>query len=255
MKYYATCFYLLFCLTACSQTTSNTSGGNHPDELQNIPQYFDWQEKDIMTPVKHQMSLGSCGVFAGVVVFEALIKKETGKTVDLSEQQIINGSPDWVPSGISSVNALKFMVENGLVLEKRLPYQDKKTSKMPDGSPDYVLSEYQSVVTDKLPLPEKKQTIKQAVLEYGPVATNMIFFEDLDRYTNGVYIHDGISEEQGGHWVVIVGWKDDQQVKNGGYWICRNSWGENWEENGYFNIAYGECGVDDFWFVYGIFNP
>jgi len=92
-------------------------------------------------------------------------------------------------------------------------------------------------------------------LKYGPVATNMIFFEDLDRYTGGVYIHDGKSEEQGGHWVVIVGWKDHPEVKNGGYWICRNSWGEKWGENGYFKIPYGECGIDDFWFVYGIFNP
>jgi len=56
---------------------------------ENIPSRFDWRDKDIMTPVKHQMNLGSCGVFAAVAVFESLIKKETGKTVDLSEQQII----------------------------------------------------------------------------------------------------------------------------------------------------------------------
>ncbi len=31
-----------------------------------IPSGFDWRDKDIMTPVKHQMNLGSCGVFAAV---------------------------------------------------------------------------------------------------------------------------------------------------------------------------------------------
>ncbi|MDH4272263.1 MAG: hypothetical protein OEW18_09840, partial [Candidatus Aminicenantes bacterium] len=66
---------------------------------EDIPSRFDWREKDIMTPVKHQLNLGSCGVFAAVAVFESLIKKETGKTVDLSEQQVINGSRDFVPSG------------------------------------------------------------------------------------------------------------------------------------------------------------
>jgi len=255
MKYFATCIFLLLCLSVYSQTASDALKSNHSNELQTIPKHFDWRENGIMTPVKHQMNLGSCGVFAGVAVFEALIKKETGKTVDLSEQQIINGSQDWVPSGISSVNALKYMVENGLVLETRLPYQDRTTDQIPDAPPDYILSEYHSVVTDKLPLAEKKKTIQQAVIKYGPIATNMIFFEDLDRYTNGVYIHDGISKEQGGHWVVVVGWQDDPEVKSGGYWICRNSWGEKWGENGYFNIAYGECGIDDFWFVYGLFNP
>ena len=227
----------------------------HCPGSEDIPSRFDWREKDIMTPVKHQMNLGSCGVFAAVAVFESLIKKETGKTVDLSEQQVINGSRDFVPSGISSVDALKYIKQHGLVLEERLPYQDKKTAEMPAGPPDYRLTDYQYVTTDKLALPEKIKTIKQAVRDYGPVATNMIFFQDLDRHKQGVYVYDGKSEEQGGHWVVIVGWQDAPEVKNGGYWICRNSWGEKWGENGYFNIAYGECGIDDFWFVYGIFEP
>lgn len=80
-------------------------------------------------------------------------------------------------------------------------------------------------------------------------------YEDLDRYEAGIYLFDGESKEQGGHWVVIVGWRDDPEVKNGGYWICRNSWGDRWGDHGYFKIAYGECGIDDFWFVYGIFKP
>lgn len=221
----------------------------------NLPARFDWRESDIMTPVKNQGDLGSCGVFAAVAVFKALIKKETGKTVDLSEQQIINGSTDWAPSGISSVNAMKYMKEHGLASEETLPYQDKRTEDMPAGPADFVLADYQYVITGKLALNDKITTIKQAVLEHGPVATNMIFFQDLDRHREGVYIHDGKSPEQGGHWVVIVGWEDDPAVQNGGYWICRNSWGEGWAEHGYFKIAYGECGVDDFCFVYGVFHP
>ena len=221
----------------------------------NIPSRFDWRDQRILTPVKHQMNLGSCGVFSAVAVFEALIKKETGALVDLSEQQIINGSKDWVPSGISSVNAMKYMQEHGLVLEERLPYQDRQTDQMPDGPPDYKLTDYHYIVTNTLVLAEKISTIKQALIKFGPVATNMVFFKDLDQYRHGIYVYDGRSREQGGHWVVIVGWQDDPEVKNGGYWICRNSWGDKWGENGYFNIAYGECGIDDFWFVYGIYTP
>jgi C1A family cysteine protease len=32
----------------------------------------------------------------------------------------------------------------------------------------------------------------------------------------------------------LVGWEDDR-----GAWLMRNSWGEDWEENGYCWIAYG----------------
>jgi C1A family cysteine protease len=102
-------------------------------------------------------------------------------------------------------------------------------------------------------LRDKILTFKEKIIHFGPVATNMNFYQDLDRYKKGIYIYDRKSREEGGHWVVVVGWKDDAEVKNGGYWICRNSWGEKWGENGYFRIAYGECGIDDYCFVYGIF--
>lgn len=220
-----------------------------------LPPRFDWRDSEIMTPVKNQMNLGSCGVFAAVAVMESLIKKETGQTVDLSEQQVINGSPDFAPSGISSVDAMKYIKAHGLALEERLPYLDKRTEEMPEGPPDHRLADYRPVYTYRLALADKITTIKRALLDHGPVATNMILYRDLDRYRRGLYLHDGKSEEQGGHWVVIVGWRDDPDVKSGGSWTCRNSWGEKWGEDGYFHIAYGECGVDDFYFVYGIYRP
>jgi C1A family cysteine protease len=218
-----------------------------------LPSSYDLRESGILTPVKHQMNLGACGVFAAVAVAEALIKEETGKTVDLSEQHVINMSDDWVPSGISSVDAMKFITEHGIVKESELPYEDKKTSKKPGHVYDYKLKEYHSVVTAKMELADKVKTIKKAIMEYGPVATNMTFYKDLDAYTEGIYEWDGKATEEGGHWIVIVGWYEHFEIKNGGCWICRNSWGPNWGENGYFRIPYGECGVDDFWFVYGVY--
>jgi C1A family cysteine protease len=105
-------------------------------------------------------------------------------------------------------------------------------------------------------LDKRIETIKQTLLEYGPVATNLAFYADLDKYREGVYSYDGQAQEMGGHWVLIVGWKDDPKLPSGGYWICRNSWGEKWGEEGYFKSAYGDItGIDDFYIVYGSYEP
>jgi hypothetical protein len=41
------------------------------------------------------------------------------------------------------------------------------------------------------------------------------------------------------HAILIVGWKDDPTISNGGYWICKNSWGKDWGYDGFYNIEYG----------------
>jgi C1A family cysteine protease len=38
------------------------------------------------------------------------------------------------------------------------------------------------------------------------------------------------------HAILIVGWKDDDSIGNGGYWICKNSWDTDWGYDGFFNI-------------------
>jgi C1A family cysteine protease len=222
-----------------------------PSEL---PAKFDWRDNGIVTPVKDQKYFGACGVFAGVALFEALIKKETGLTVDLSEQHVINGSPDWRSSGMSAPSALKFMRDHGIVLEKHLPYKAGRTDEKPDHPFDYILTDYHTQETHGLPLKEKIRRFKKAIHEFGPVATNMTVYKDYDSYRSGIYVYDGISEEIGGHWVLVVGWEDDPSVKNGGYWICKNSDLPS-SDRGYINIAYGEAGIDDFWFAYGIYRP
>ncbi len=81
--------------------------------------------------------------------------------------------------------------------------------------------------------------MKNALIEYGPVVTAFNIYDDFYYYTGGIYERvSGVYK--GSHAVAIIGYND-----NPGYWICKNSWGTYWGEEGYFNIKYGECSIED----------
>jgi len=51
-------------------------------------------------------------------------------------------------------------------------------------------------------------------------------------YKSGVYSHrSGYLE--GGHAVKLLGWGTQGGLN---YWLCANSWGPSWGENGYFKM-------------------
>jgi len=57
------------------------------------------------------------------------------------------------------------------------------------------------------------------------------------------------------HVVIIVGWKDDPSIQNGGYWICKNSWGTEPGYDGFFNIVYGSLNIDRIGNGFVVYDP
>jgi hypothetical protein len=88
---------------------------------------------------------------------------------------------------------------------------------------------------------------KSWIIEKGPAATDM--FVNIDFQEWGMTHHDSddyypyVEKSGANHQVIIVGWKDDQFIDKGGYWICKNSWGSDWGYDGFFNIVYGSMNI------------
>ena len=84
--------------------------------------------------------------------------------------------------------------------------------------------------------------IKNDIMNYGPIETGFSVYSDFMNYKSGIYSKGKNAELLGGHAVKIVGWGEENGVE---YWICANSWGKNWGENGYFRIKMRECGIEN----------
>ena len=70
------------------------------------------------------------------------------------------------------------------------------------------------------------------------MVTTFDVYEDFFSYTGGVYEHSW-GDLEAGHCVAIVGWSNTNSC-----WICKNSWGTDWGEDGWFRIRWGNCGIN-----------
>lgn len=96
--------------------------------------------------------------------------------------------------------------------------------------------------------------IKKHILKYGCAIGGFTVYQSFQddsiqnfRNTNGIYMNTNKTEEPiGFHAICILGWGIDKiNNKNIPYWICRNSWGNDWGDNGYFKFALYQIGINE----------
>ena len=103
-------------------------------------------------------------------------------------------------------------------------------------------------------------------MDHGPVVTTMMFTyyehgeNNLEEWgwthssPDDYYPYPG-DTNKANHQVVLVGWKDDQNIGNGGYWIVKNSCSSEWGYNGFFNIEYGSLNIDSIEITWVEYDP
>ena len=87
-----------------------------------------------------------------------------------------------------------------------------------------------------------EENIMQELYENGSVEGAFSVYEDFVTYRSGVYQYTS-GTYLGGHAIKIIGWGVENGVK---YWLCVNSWNDEWGDNGTFKIRRGinECGIE-----------
>jgi len=220
----------------------------------NLPSRLDWRTKDNgnwTTPIRNQGACGSCWAHASIAVMESMMKiglDEPDLNLDYSEQFMLSCSEGGC-SGWFMDSSAAFLTSNGVPQEACFPYRAKDVP-CEDRCPDWEKQ------IDKIPdwnwvsgFPQavNLNLIKQKLLK-GPLLVAMTVYDDFMYYSRGAYEHVQGSII-GDHAVVIVGWDDSDRS-----WICKNSWGPNWGDSGWFRIRMGknECGIEDSVIFYSV---
>ena len=210
-----------------------------------LPRTLDWRDNNgnWVTAVRNQGGCGSCWAFSAVGQVESwwkIYNTMPDSAIDLSEQFLLSSGEAGSCGGGQVTAALDYIQQTGLPPEWCMTYQATDTIPQDEVYPGW--EQY------KVTIPAwgyitgfdaSVENIKNA-LQYHPVSASFTVYEDFNYYSGGVYEHVA-GEEKGGHAIVIVGYSDSDSA-----WVCKNSWGPYWGENGYFRIKWGQCGIGQY---------
>ena len=210
---------------------------------------FDWRDQGMVTGVRDQRSCGSCWVFAAVAELESCMLIYDHRLADLSEQQVLSCSRrvDGCEGGFSQF-AYQTFRDYGSVGEACMPYE----------AMDFIPCTQEIClplgrISDFHTVDDSIDAVKQAILN-GPVYGPFLVPSSFYYFNSGCYEDDTtVGDSAGTHAVAIIGW-DDNECDGAGAWICKNSWGDDWGEDGFFKIKYGVCGIGE-WVTQLVYEP
>lgn len=220
-----------------------------------LPSSFSWRDingVDFTTPIRNQTPYPSCESFALTAAVETMVQYKVGFpfNCDLSEAHLFFFSGGNIIWGSYPENDTKFLKDYGIPDEACWPYpKDKYQYPLNTTAPDWQNRTVK--ITNWSYIPADPVAIKTALLTNGPVPSYFLVYDDFVYFKKGIYQHRW-GNTRGAHYMAIVGYNDDP-----GYWIVKNSWGTKFQEDGWVNIKYGECGIGTINFyltgVYGKF--
>lgn len=217
-------------------------------EERSIPYAYDYRETGRAPRVKNQGSFGTCWAFASVMALESRILPEEDLSFSEDHMSIRNSFHMSQNDGGEYTMSMAYLLAwQGPVYEKDDEYGDEYSP--PGLKPVRHVQEIQII-------PSKEyEAIKRAVYLYGGVQsslyTSMVTGHSDSRYYNkeqGAYCYIGTAKPN--HDIVIIGWDDNYPKENfnldlegDGAFICANSWGGEFGDEGYFYVSYYDTNI------------
>ena len=225
-------------------------------QLTTPPSRLDWRDSNVVTPVRNQLSCGSCWAFSAVGQIESWWleennRQDTVNSFDLSEQFLLSEKSAGSCQGGNVEMGLQVAKNTGIPPEWCLEYQASDDVPLDSACSDwedhvYKIPGWGYITRAEASVP----SIKNALL-YHPVSASYDVYQSFYTYGGGVYepLDTEVDTVTGSHAILIVGYNDADSS-----WICKNSWGTYWADSvdvdndgildpGYFKIKWGTCNI------------
>ncbi|CAH2250521.1 jg9601 [Pararge aegeria aegeria] len=209
------------------------------EEVENLaeklPKSFDMRLRGYISSVKNQAECGSCWSFATIAAVEgALARKNVGqRNLDLSEQSLVDCSWGFNTYGCDGGmidGTFEYILEHGIPseMEYGLYLNKEGWCSIENMTELHKIKDFAAVP------PLSVNAMKLALYEYGPVTVTINANDAVFSYDSGIFYDQTCNNEPLNHAVTVVGYG----VRDGvDYWIVKNSWGEDYGEDGYILIS------------------
>ncbi len=213
-----------------------------------LPSRYSYRDCGRLPEIKNQGSYSTCWAFASLMALETSLKPKETLAFSVDNMVGNNGYSTDAKDGGDYTRAIAYLTSwRGPVLESDDPYGDGKinTNVMPAKH----VQEAQIIESKNL------EAIKKAVFLYGGVESSM--YTSMNNagqqsmyYNSKTSSYCYIGTKKPNHDVVIVGWDDKYPKENfsvnleaDGAFICANSWGKEFGDDGLFYVSYYDSNI------------
>ncbi len=213
-----------------------------------LPYRYDLREKGRAPKVRDQGPYGTCWAFASLTALESSLLPEEELLLSVDHMNQNNSFTSSSKDGGQYTMAMAYLAAwQGPVYEADDPYGD--------GVTDRALTAVRHVQEMQIIDGKNLDGIKKAVFQYGGVesciyTTLQSADGEAASYNPKTNAYCYLGEEKPNHDVVIIGWDDHfarsnfrTPVADDGAFICQNSWGTAFGDDGVFYVSYYDTNI------------
>lgn len=226
----------------------NTIVASDTDTTALVPTAYDLRDKKRVSQIRNQGSYGTCWAFAATSALESSLLPEQTALFSVDHMTMSNSfNANQYDGGEYTMGMAYLAAWQGPVYEVDDPYGD--------GVSDATLKPVKHVQEMQIIDGKDYEGIKEAVFKYGGVQTSLYSTirssqGDSLYYNRSTNAYCYIGTEKPNHDVVIIGWDDNYPSSNfntplegDGAFICQNSWGKDFGDDGIFYVSYYDTNI------------